>query len=135
MSHFAKVVNGIVTDVIKIEQDVVDSGVVGDPSLWIQTSYNTRNGVHINPDTGEPDGGIPLRGNFAGIGYYYDAELDVFYPESAPYPSWVLNAERVQWEPPKPYPTDSTTENPRQYVWIEEELDWEEAPVDPNENQ
>lgn len=70
MSHFAKVENGIVTEVIVAEQDFIDSGAVGDPKMWIQTSYNTRRNHH-------PDG-RPLRGNYASIGYTYDAVNDVF---------------------------------------------------------
>jgi hypothetical protein len=77
MSHFAKVENNIVTQVIVAEQDVIDSGLFGDPKSWIQTSYNTRGGVHYGQD-GKPDGGIALRGTFAGIGYSYDAVKDIF---------------------------------------------------------
>ena len=61
MSHFAKVIDGKVVEVIVIEQDVLNTGHWGDPSLWIQTSYNTRGNVHLL-------GGIPLRKNYAGIG-------------------------------------------------------------------
>jgi hypothetical protein len=75
MSHFAKVENGIVTQVIVAEQDVINSGLFGDPASFIQTSYNTRNGVHIL-------GGTPLRKNFAGIGYTYDPVADEFNPPS-----------------------------------------------------
>jgi hypothetical protein len=71
MSHFAKVENNIVTQVIVAEQDVINSGLFGDPASWIQTSYNTRDGVHIL-------GGTPLRKNFAGIGYTYDPVKDEF---------------------------------------------------------
>jgi hypothetical protein len=73
MSHFAKVENGIVTQVIVAEQDVINSGLFGNPASWIQTSYNTRDGVHIL-------GGTPLRKNFAGIGYTYDPVADEFNP-------------------------------------------------------
>jgi hypothetical protein len=73
MSHFAKVENNIVTQVIVAEQDVIDSGLFGDPKSFIQTSYNTHNGVHAL-------GGTPLRKNFAGIGYYYDNVADEFLP-------------------------------------------------------
>jgi hypothetical protein len=78
MSHFAQVdENDVVVQVIVAEQDFIDSGLVGDPASWIQTSYNTRNGIHYGPD-GEPDGGIALRGNYASIGYKYDRVNDVF---------------------------------------------------------
>ena len=76
MSHFAKVENNIVTQVIVAEQDVIDSGLFGDPASWVQTSYNTHNGVHLL-------GGTPLRKNFAGIGYTYDPVADEFNPLEA----------------------------------------------------
>lgn len=75
MSHFAKVENNIVVQVIVAEQDVIDTGLFGDPKSFIQTSYNTRNGVHLL-------GGTPLRKNFAGIGYTYDPVADEFNPPS-----------------------------------------------------
>jgi hypothetical protein len=77
MSHYAKVENGIVVNVIVAEQDVIDSGMFGDG--WVQTSYNTRDGIHYGQD-GLPDDGIPLRKNYAGIGYIYDSILDEFNP-------------------------------------------------------
>ena len=73
MAHFAKVENGLVIDVIVAEQEFINSGAVGDPSSWVQTSYNTYAGVHKL-------GGIPLRKNYAGIGYTYDAQRDAFIP-------------------------------------------------------
>ena len=83
MAHFAKVLDGIVQRVIVAEQDYIDQLVETQPGEWIQTSYNTRGGVHSG-------GGTPLRKNFAGIGYHYDAAADAFY-EPQPYPSWTLN--------------------------------------------
>ena len=68
------------------------------PGQWVQTSYNTRGGVHYGPD-GEPDGGVALRGNYAGIGFIYDAERDVFYPPQ-PGPEWTLNTTTWLWEAP-----------------------------------
>lgn len=70
MAHFAKVENGVVIEVIVADQSFIDSGSVGDPKLWIQTSYNTRRNQH-------PEG-KPLRGNYASIGYTYDKINDVF---------------------------------------------------------
>ena len=65
MAHYAKVNSqGIVEQVIVAEQDVIDSGLFGNPTGWVQTSYNTHGGVHAN-------GGTPLRKNYAGIGYTY----------------------------------------------------------------
>jgi len=73
MAHFAQIQNNIVTQVIVAEQDVINSGLFGDPASWIQTSYNTLNGVHLL-------GGTPLRKNFAGVGYTYDPVADEFNP-------------------------------------------------------
>lgn len=92
MSHFAKVEDGIVTEVLVIEQDVIDTGIFGDPDMWVQTSYNTIAGQH-------PEG-RPLRKNFAGIGYTYDATRDAFIPPR-PAPDWVLNEETCCWEAPE----------------------------------
>ena len=73
MAHFAKVENGIVTQVIVIDQETLNTGHWGDPASWVQTSYNTSGGVHSQ-------GGTPLRKNYAGIGYSYDAGRDAFIP-------------------------------------------------------
>lgn len=94
MSHFAKVENGVVTQVIVAEQDFISTGALGDPASWIQTSYNTRMGVHFDSN-GVPDS-QGLRGNYAGIGYIYDAQNDVFY---APQPSenHILDTDTWTW--------------------------------------
>lgn len=110
MSHFAKVENGIVTEVLVIEQDVIDTGLFGDPSLFVQTSYNTYGGQH-------PEGN-PLRKNYAGIGYTYDTERDAFIPPQ-PFPSWTLNEDTCMWDAPTPYPDDN-----KPYYWDEETLAW-----------
>ena len=101
MSHFAHVKDGIVTQVIVAEQDFIDLGVVGNPSEWIQTSYNTRGGVHYNPETGEPsaDQTKALRKNYAGIGDTYDPQRDAFI-ERQPSEGWVLNEQTCLWEAP-----------------------------------
>lgn len=117
MSHFAKVINNRVVQVLVAEQEVIDSGIYGDPGFFIQTSYNTRNNVHYDAN-GKPDGGIALRGNYAGIGYVYDALNDVFYP-SKPFPSWNLNTKTWSWEAPLPKPTD------KEYIWNEKTKNWE----------
>lgn len=88
MAHFAKVEDGIVTQVIVAEQDVIDSGLFG--SGWVQTSYNTRGGQH-------PDG-RPLRKNFASVGYAYDAVRDAFIPPQPEGEGWVLNEDTCLWE-------------------------------------
>jgi len=113
VSHFAKVIDGIVTEVLVIEQDVIDTGLFGDPSLWVQTSYNTRGGQH-------PEG-RPLRKNYAGIGFTYDAERDAFIPPS-PFPSWLLNEDTCLWDAPVPRPDDG-----KSYAWDEDTLSWIEG--------
>lgn len=117
MSHFAQIdENNIVTQVIVIEQDVVDTGLFGDPSSWIQTSYNTHGGVHSQ-------GGTPLRKNYAGIGYSYDSTRDAFIPPKT-YNSWVLNESTCLWEAPTPMPTDG-----KMYYWDENTTSWVEMPA------
>jgi hypothetical protein len=118
MSHFAKVENGIVIEVIVAEQDHINSGLVGDPSTWIQTSYNTRGGVHYAPNSNTPDTEMPLRANYAGIGYTYDSVNDVFYAPK-PYSSWTISAPTWLWEPPIPFPTHD-----KPYVWDESIQNW-----------
>ena len=107
MSHFAKVTDGKVTQVIVAEKEFFDTYVDSTPGEWIQTSYNTRGGVHYGQD-GNPDGGVALRGNYAGIGYTYDRTNDVFY---APQPSleWVLNKTTWTWENPNPVEAPAKT--------------------------
>jgi len=120
MGHFAKVENGKVTQVIVAEQDFIDSGAVGSPSQWVQTSYNTRGGVHYGQD-GQPDGGVALRANYAGIGYSYDYINDVFIPPK-PFPSWTLNNTTWNWDAPTPMPTDG-----KLYQWDEATKAWTEV--------
>jgi len=117
MSHFAKVLDGKVIQVIVAEPDFFTTFVDSSPGSWIQTSYNTRGGIHYGPD-GEPDGGVALRGNYAGIGYTYDAANDVFYAPQ-PYGSWVLSKSTWLWDAPVAYPDDG-----QQYVWDEPTVSW-----------
>ncbi|CAB4124853.1 hypothetical protein UFOVP63_36 [uncultured Caudovirales phage] len=98
MSHFAKVVNEKVTQVIVAEHDFFDTFIDSSPGQWIQTSYNTRGNVHYGPD-GEPDGGEAIRGNYAGVGYIYDHQNDAFYAPQ-PGPEWTLNTDTWLWEAP-----------------------------------
>ena len=121
MSHFAKVENNMVTQVIVAEQDFINSGAVGDPAAWIQTSYNTRGGIHYGGD-GQPDGGSALRKNYAGIGYTYDPATDAFIPPK-PFPSWVMNLETALWQAPVPMPGDG-----KLYAWDENQGVWLESP-------
>lgn len=124
MAHFAKVNNGIVEQVIVAEPEFFDTFVDSSPGQWIQTSYNTRGGVHYNPDTGEPsaDQSKALRKNYAGIGYSYDAQRDAFIPPK-PYASWVLNEQTCLWESPVPYPNDGG-----RYTWNESTQTWDAVP-------
>lgn len=90
MSHFAKINSeGIVEQVIVAEQDFIETGILGDPSNWVQTSYNTRGGYH-------PEG-RPLRKNYAGIGFTYDPVRDAFIPPR-PGEDYILNEDTCLWE-------------------------------------
>jgi len=115
MSHFAQVVDGIVTQVIVAERDVISA--FPNASSWYQTSYNTRGNVHYGED-GQPDGGVALRGNYAGVGYIYDSVNDVFYAPQ-PYPSWTLSKSTWTWEAPTPMPADGNL-----YKWDEPTKTW-----------
>ena len=118
MSNFAKVENGVVSQIIVADYEYIDSGAVGDPSSWVETDLNTRSGIHYGPD-GKPDGAPALRFHYAGIGYIYDKINDVFYPPS-PYPSWTISAETGwTWTAPTPVP-----ERVEGYYWS-----WDEATV------
>lgn len=119
MSHFAKVLDGKVVTVIVAEQEFFNTFVDSSPGEWIQTSYNTRGGIHYGQD-GNPDNGVALRGNYAGIGYTYDRQNDVFIAPS-PFTSWVLNKNTWTWEAPIAYPEDG-----KFYKWNEEAINWEE---------
>ena len=120
MSHFAKVVDGIVTRVIVAEPEFFNTFVDTSPGLWLQTSYNTRGGTHYQPDSNTPseDQSKALRKNYAGVGYSYDKDKDAFIPPK-PYNSWVLNDESCLWEAPTPYPNDGAS-----YRWNEETTSW-----------
>jgi hypothetical protein len=113
MSHFAKVVDGIVTQVIVAEQEFFDTFVDTSPGAWIQTSYNTQGNQH-------PEG-RPLRGNYAGIGFTYDATNDVFYAPK-PFNSWILNESTWLWDAPVAMPNDGKV-----YTWDEETTNWKEV--------
>lgn len=108
MAHFAEIVNGKVVRVIVAEQDFINTL----PGYWVQTSYNTKLGVHYD-NHGNPDGGIALRKNYAGIGFTYDNTRDAFIPPR-PYNSWYLNEDTCQWEAPIPCPNDEN-----KYTWDE----------------
>lgn len=111
MGHFAKIVNGIVTQVIVAEPEFFDTFVDSTPGRWIQTSYNTKGGVHS-------EGGTPLRKNYASVGFIYDDTRDAFIAPK-PFNSWVLNEETCLWEPPIERPNDGN-----HYNWDEGTQSW-----------
>ena len=123
MGYFAKCVDGKVVQVIVAEPEFFDTFVDTSPGAWLQTSYNTRGNVHYGQD-GQPDGGVALRANYAGIGYTLDTTVvqdgvvGVFYAPQ-PYPSWILNTQTYYWEAPVPMPT---TGGP--YYWDEATQSW-----------
>ena len=127
MAHYAFVnSNNTVTQVIvcRDEDDLVE-GVTDWETYYgeqmgercLRTSYNTAAGVHSG-------GGTPYSGNYAGIGYTYDEELDAFLPPQ-PYNSWTLNESTYSWEAPTAYPEDGEA-----YVWNENRKEWELVVVD-----
>jgi hypothetical protein len=120
MAHFAKVLNGTVQQVIVAEPEFFETFVDTSPGQWIQTSYNTRGGVHYNPETNQPsaDQSKALRKNYAGIGFTYDAQRDAFIPQK-PFNSWVLNEQTCLWESVVPYPEDENN-----YTWDETNVNW-----------
>jgi hypothetical protein len=111
-----------VTQVIVVEQDVLNLGHWGDPASWIQTSYNTIGGVHTQ-------GGTPLRKNFAGVGYIYDAGRDAFMPPK-PFASWILDEATCNWNAPTPMPTDD-----KMYMWRESDTSWVVQPAYPTDGK
>lgn len=110
MAHYAKIVDGIVVQVIVAEQDFIDT----QDGTWVQTSYNTYGGEHRL-------GGTPLRKNFAGKGMAYDSVRDAFIPIKT-YDSWVLNETSCLWEAPVAMPNDG-----KSYDWNEETTSWVEG--------
>jgi hypothetical protein len=107
MSHFAKIEDGVVTNVLLADQAFIDT----QEGTWVQTSYYTFGGIHT-------DGGTPLRKNYAGIGFTYDSSKDAFIPPK-PFNSWVLNETTCQWDAPVDYPDDG-----KSYVWVEDTTNW-----------
>ena len=119
MSHYAKVLNQIVQKVIVADEEFFDTFVDNSPGSWIQTSYNTRGGVHYQPNSNTPsdDQSLVLRKNFAGVGYHYDG-TGFYAPQ--PYNSWTLNSTSYLWEPPVANPNDGKT-----YNWNETDQQWD----------
>ena len=111
MAHFAEInENNIVLRVLVTDNDFPNEGydwlVENLGGTWVQTSYNGK-----------------IRKNFAGKGFYYDAERDAFIPPK-PFESWDLNETICQWQPPVEYPTDGKI-----YNWDEESLSWIEVEI------
>lgn len=120
MSHFVIIdENDFVTQVQRITQDVIDTGLFGAPASFVKTSFNTRGGVHYGED-GQPslDQSKALRKNYAGIGFKYDRARDAFIPPQD-FPSWTLNEDTCLWESPTPRPLDGLP-----YRWDEPTLAW-----------
>lgn len=125
MPYFAQINDqNVVQQVLSITQDEINTGNWGNPAQWLQTNYNTRQGVYYLPDvyppTPGPDQSKALRLNYAGIGYVYHADIDGFCPPQ-PYPSWVLNPTTGWWDAPVPLPTPH---DPPVYVWDEATVSW-----------
>ena len=125
LSHFAQIdpANNIVQKVLVIEQDMINTGLFGEPNTFIQTSYNTRDGIHYDPVTQQPDGGLALRYRYAGVGMWYDQANDVFsLPKPTENPSWTYSSNTWTWQPPIEMPTDAVP--PNYYHWNEANTSW-----------
>ena len=110
MAHWAKVVDGIVTQVNVVEDDFIQANPDRYTGVWIKTSYNTIGGVHTL-------GGTPLNKNYAGIGFTWDG---TGFASPQPYNSWTLNTDSYLWEAPTPKPIDGKI-----YNWNEETQSWD----------
>ena len=142
MAHFAKIseTNEVLTVVVVDNSDVLNADGVEDETvgqqyleqhnnwpaqMWIQTSYNTRGGTHRL-------GGTPLRGNYAGIGYTWDEDNNIFYGKK-PYPSWVLNTTTASWHSPIGDEPDDLTDEEKaagtHYIWNEVGQSWDKTPA------
>jgi hypothetical protein len=124
MTHFAKLDENSVVVFVTVGRQEDDGKELelqartGD--VYKQTSYNTRGGVHYNPETGQPseDQSKAFRGNYAGIGFTYDEALDAFIPPK-PFDSWVLDETTYNWVAPIPMPEDGGV-----YSWDESQTNW-----------
>jgi hypothetical protein len=128
MTHFAKVNNNIVEQVIVAEPEFFETFIDSSPGEWIKTSYNTRGGIHYQPNSNIPsdDQSKALRKNYAGKGYSYDRLRDAFIPPK-PFNSWILNETTCLWESPVAKPT-AELDISQVYSWNESILNWEIIP-------
>ena len=126
MAHFAKINDSGIVIFVTVGRDE-DNGKelelserTGD--TYKQTSYNTRGGIHYDPNTKEAseDQSKAFRKNYAGLGYTYDSARDAFISPK-PYPSWTLDEDTCQWESPVAYPDDG-----KRYEWNEGTTSWDE---------
>lgn len=106
-------VDGVVQEVIVIDQETLNQGHWGDPAQWFQASYNTQGGVHLQ-------GGTPLRRNYPGRGYTYDG---IGFAPPQPFPSWTKNPDTYLWNPPTPMPVVEG----KMFTWDEPTLAWVEV--------
>jgi len=124
MAHWAEIdSNNIVTRVLVVDNSVTDgnkflSEELGLGGTWVQTSYNTRGGVHYGSD-GQPDGGEQVGFNYAGIGCSWDG---TGFAAPQPFPSWTLDKTTYLWQAPTPMPTDG-----KLYSWDEATKSWTEV--------
>ena len=141
MAHFAKLgVNGKVIAVHGLDnKDMLNADGVEDESvgqnrlqeihgwpaaMWIQTSYNTRANKYWNQDGSEGDQSKKLRGNYAGIGYTYDEDNDMFFSKQ-PHTSWTKNTSTASWDPPIAYPSvEDDGQDPNVWRYI---ITWNET--------
>ena len=129
MAHYAKVTDGVVTQVIVAEPEFFDTFVDTTPGEWLKTSYNMLGGVYRNPETGvaAEDQSVIAgdegreRKNYAGTGFSYDTTRNAFIPPK-PFNSWVLNETSCLWGAPVAYPDDG-----EMYTWDEETTSWVES--------
>jgi len=126
MSHFAKVCDGVVLNVIVAEPEFFEGFVDTIPGDYIQCSYNTRGGIHYQPNSNDPseDQSKALRKNFPSKGWSYNSTLDAFIPPKT-YPSWELNEETCLWEPPTTKPVVAGKE----FKWDEATTSWVEYTI------
>ena len=127
MAHFAELdENNVVLRVVVIDNSEEADGEnfctnlfkTQAPNYWKQTSYNTLGGVHYNPDTHQPDGGVAFRKNYAGAGYTYDAARDAFIaPKDRA--SFIFDEDKCEWVAPLPYPDDGLW-----YYWDAPTVSW-----------